>query len=423
MNTILLKNATLHGKSKDILIKGNRIEKIVDSAAFGLTADRTVDCTGRTVIPGFVNMHTHAAMTLMRGVEEDIPLQPWLNKIWAIEAKLDEESLYWGTKLAVLEMIKTGTTAFLDMYWEPQVLACAVDEMGIRANISYVLLDAFNPAKAVIQRKECEEMFAASRGWSDRLNFSVSIHADYTVSEENMVWASKFTRDKGLLLQTHIAETEQELKDDIAKFGVTPVMHYEKLGILDENLVAAHMIWLNDEDIEVFGRHKATAVHNINSNLKLSSGYKFKAKELVDAGANVCVGTDGASSSNNLDIRETLKTVAMVQKAFRHNPAACPLAQLMDFATVNGAKAMGIESGVIREGALADLSIVNTSNEMFVPNFNFLSNLIFSANSSCIESVMCDGKFVMENRKVKDEDEIIEKANEQAWKLLKKANY
>ncbi len=409
----------MDGTKADILIKGNRISEIKPDLG-NITADETIDCRHFTAIPGFVNMHTHTAMTLTRGISKEHTLQKWLDAVWSIEAKMDEESIYWGARLAFLEMLKTGTTSFLDMYWFPEAVARAADEMGMRGFITYVLLDSFDKDKAQRQRKECESTFERSKGWSDRIKFGVSVHADYTTSEDTMQWAGRFAADNNLILHTHLAETQLETQKDIDRHGLTPVQHFDKFGLINERFICAHTIWVNDEDIEILGCRKANVVHNINSNLLLSSGYKFKFLELREAGANVCIGTDGCGSSDNLDIRESLKTIAMVQKAWRKEPKSLPITELIDAATVCGAKALGIDAGCIREGALADIALVNTRCEAFTPNYDFTGNFILSANSSCIDTVIIDGKVVMKNRKVAGEDEILDKASEQAWKLMNK---
>lgn len=417
MGTILLKQATFKGEQKDILIKDSRIEVIADSIP--LSANREIDCTGKTIIPGLINMHTHSAMSLMRGISEDVLLKEWLNNIWSIETHLQEEHIYWGAKLAVLEMIKTGTTTFLDMYWMLPQVARAVEEMGIRAVLTYVFLDHFDVEKSEVQKAECIALYDSSKEWTKRCKFGVSIHADYTVSKETMLWASGFAKDNGLILHTHISETEQEVIADRKKYGMSPVAYYDSLGILDANVIAAHALWLDDEDIEIFAKRGVTAVHNVNSNLKLGSGYRFRYGDLKAAGVNICLGTDGAASSNNLDMRESMKTMALLQKGWTGNTTTLPLNELMDVATINGARALGIDTGRIEEGALADLLLIDTCSEAFVPNINFESNFIFSANSSCIDTVICDGHIVMEGRKVAGEEQILEKADEMAWKLIK----
>lgn len=419
MNGILLKGARLAGGRRcDILIRGNRISAVADCIA--PQDERIIDCSHFYAIPGLFNLHTHAAMTLMRGVAKR-SLQEWLAEIWSIENHLDHETIYWGSKLAVLEMIKTGTTCFADMYWHPAVTAEVVEEMGIRANLSYVLLDGGDREKADLQRAACIKAAKKAAGRSDRISFSVAVHADYTVNEDNMRWAGEFACANGYKLQAHIAETEKETMEDYEKFGCSPVQHFDRLGLIDENFIGAHGVWINDVDIETLGSRRATIVHNVNSNTMLASGYKFKYCELRDAGANVCIGTDGCGSSDNLDVRESMKTMLLLQRAWRNDPKALPLEELMDAATVNGARALGIDAGRIEVGALADIALVDVRRSAFVPDFNFLSNYILAADSSCVDTLICDGKIVMEGRKVAGEDEILDKAEEQAWKLMKKA--
>ena len=431
MGSILLKGVRLAGGGKyDIRIEGNKIasinkydgDKAPETQNAGSGADcRTIDCKNFYAVPGLFNMHTHSAMTLVRGVAKGERLHSWLDQIWQIESYLDDEAIYWGTKLAVLEMIKTGTTCFADMYWRiPQAMG-AVDEMGLRANLSYVMLDGGDPEKARLQRKECEAMEKEARNWPSRIGFSLAIHADYTVCDENMEWAAGFAREHGLKIQAHLSETEKEMRDTIARYGFSPVAHFDKYGLINKDFIAAHGLWLSDTDIETLGSRGATVVHNINSNLMLSSGYKFKYKELRDAGANVCIGTDGTASSDNLDIRESMKTTLLLQWAWRRDPAAFPICELVKAATLNGARALGIDSGRIEEGALADIALIDVRRPAFVPDYDFLSNYVLAADSSCVDTLICDGRILMEGRKVQGEDEILDKAQENAFRLMRKA--
>jgi len=419
MSEILLKSVRLIGGRRcDLLIKGNRISAIEDSIE--AKAERVIDCGHFYAIPGLFNLHTHGAMTLMRGVTKR-SLQEWLAEVWAIESHLDHETIYWGSKLAMLEMIKTGTTTFADMYWHPAVTAEVAEEMGLRASLSYVLLDGGDREKADLQRAACIKAAKKAEGRSDRISFSVAVHADYTVNEGNMRWAGEFAKENGYKLQAHLSETEKETNDDYAKFGCSPVQHFDRLGLVNENFIAAHGIWLSDVDIETLGSRHATVVHNVNSNMMLSSGYKFKYNELRDAGANVCIGTDGCGSSDNLDVRESMKTALLLQRAWRNDPTALQPEELMTVATVNGARALGIDAGRIEVGALADIALIDVRRSAFVPDFNFLSNYILAADSSCVDTLICDGRILMEGRKVAGENEILDKAEEQAWKLMKKA--
>ncbi len=409
MNRILLKKIYLNGNHKDILIEGNIISNIADVIdPAGLTDLEIVDCKGKAAIPGFINMHTHSGMTLMRGFNEDSSLMDWLQDVWRIEPKLDDELLYWGTKLACVEMIKTGTTCFLDQYWRVDVTSRAVAQMGIRSVQAHVALDMKDESKDDFIKSEFERIYNDSKNWN---TLCVGIHAPYSVSDSLIQWCSNFAREHDLKVHIHVSETLSENQDSQKLNGVSPFEHLEKLGVLGPEVIAAHCVWLSDNDMDIMARYGVHPVHNINSNLKLASGYKFLYNELRDRGINVCLGTDGNGSSNNLDMRESMKTAALLQKGWRKDPTALPLEELMDIATVNGAKALGINAGEIKVGKLADIAIVDIDNYAFTPNINFLSNLIYSANSSCIESVICNGKFVMRNRVVEGEKEILEKVN------------
>ena len=409
---ILLRNIQFDGAPVNLFIQGPRIHRILPfPETEGIVADETVDCAGKAVIPGFVNMHTHGAMLLLRGITEDVPLDRWLAKIWAMEAKMDEEFIYWGTKAACLEMIRSGTTTFNDMYWFAPYARKAAVEMGIRPYISFVILDQFQKEIAEKQKRKCIQLYELSNQWDEASHLAMSVHSVYTVSEEMILWASQFAVDHGMKLHIHISETEKENIDcRQAHGGLSPTEYLDSLGVLGPHVIAAHTIWLSDHDVELLGKHRVNCVHNINSNAKLASGYRFRYYDLKAAGANICLGTDGASSSNNLDMLETMKTTALFQKAWEGDPSAMPLRELMDAATVNGARALGLDTGVIREGAIADLSIVDTDNAYFLSPGSFLANLVYAAHSDVITSVIANGRFVMRDRVIPGEAEILTEA-------------
>lgn len=418
MNQILLKKVLTAGERKDILIEGNIIKTI--SAEIDAPSADIIDCSRMAAIPGFINMHTHAAMTMTRSVKEDTPLMPWLQFIWKIEAGFDEETIYWGCKLACLEMIKSGTTCFNDMYWIINTAAKAVDEMGIRAFHSYIMLDNGDTNKAARQRKELEIALKDASSFSSRNHFAVALHAPYTVCKENMIFGADFAKANDLLLHIHLSETETELKNAQSQWGCSPIEYCDKLGILSNRVIAAHSLWLSPNDIQIYGKYGMTAVHNINSNLKISSGYKFPLEELQSVGANVTIGTDGCGSSNNLDMLEAMKTSAIVQKAWRKDPSTMNLENLMSIGSANAAKALRINAGKIAEGKLADIVLIDLNNVYFTPNYDFEANLIYSANSSCVDTVICDGKILMRGRKVEGEQEILDNANMCASKLMQR---
>lgn len=416
MGKIILKNITLDGKPSDIRIEGGVIASIRPHEGSLPVPDGhdVVDCAGKVAVPGFVNAHTHAAMSLLRGIGEDMVLQDWLDHIWAIESHLDEHFVYHGTKVAALEMAKTGTTTFNDMYWLSPMARKAAEETGIGCLVSYALLDNFNPETAERQKDSCMAMFDTVGTWDSRSKFAVSIHSVYTVSESLILWAAEFARKKGLRIHVHIAETEKEVIDCKASHGgLTPVEYLDSLGVLGPDVIAAHTLWLSDNDVRILGERGVNCVHNINSNLKLASGYKFLWKELSDAGANVCLGTDGCASSNNLDMLEAMKTCAITQKAWRNDPTALPLDSLLEMATVNGGKALGLKTGRIEEGWDADIQIVDTDSTFFLSPGPFLANYIYSAHSDSVVSLIAGGEFVMRDRKVPGEEDILRAGREE----------
>lgn len=413
MGAILLKNIKVRGAVSDVLLDGGIIAGIVsagESIALPEGAE-VVECHGDTLMPGLVNMHTHAGMALMRGVGEDISFHEWLERIWELEKDLDEEYVYHATKVACLEMIKTGTTTFNDQYWYMPMAFKAASELGLRAALSYVVLDRNDPQESERQKIQCQEMYELSRTWPENIQLLISVHAIYSVREPMMLWAVDFARERGLKIHIHLSETEKEVQDCMEQHdGMSPVEYLDSLGVLGPDVIAAHTLWLSDKDVEILGKRGVTCVHNVNSNLKLSSGYKFRYNELRDAGANVCLGTDGCASSNNLDMLETMKTAAMIQKAWRNDPSAMPLNELISMATVNASKALGLNAGRVEVGAAADLLIVNTDNYNFMSPGSFEANLVYSAHSDCIDSVICNGRFLMRNRVVPGEKEILAQA-------------
>ena len=421
MGMILLKNIECKGRPGDILIDENRIAAVKPAGEVNVadSACEVVDCTGRAAVPGLVNMHTHAGMAIMRGVGEDIAFHEWLDRIWQVETKIDDELVYHSTKIACLEMIKTGTTTFNDHYWYMPMGYKAALEMGLRGVHAYVVLDRNDPEESERQKVQCQEMYELATAWGETSTFCIAIHAIYSVREEMFVWAANFARERGLKIHIHLSETRKEIEDCKAQHnGMSPVEYLDSLGVLGPDVIAAHTLWLSEKDIEILGKRGVNCVHNVNSNLKLASGYKFLYNELRDAGANICLGTDGCASSNNLDMLETMKTSAMIQKAWRDDPTAMPLPELMDMATVNAGKALGLNIGKIEEGALADILIVNKEGYNFISPGSFEANLVYSAHSDCIESVICNGRFIMRDRVVPNEEKILEEARKTLKKLM-----
>ncbi|MDH6303764.1 5-methylthioadenosine/S-adenosylhomocysteine deaminase [Parabacteroides sp. PF5-5] len=419
MKTILIKGAELNGKARDILISGNHIKQIADYLPND--ADTVIDAKKKAVIPGLVNMHAHAAMTLFRGFGDDMPLMPWLEeKIWPNEAKLTREDVYWGAKLACLEMIKSGTTAFFDMYHKFPATAMATEEMGIRATISSACFDHFQPEQAEKAKTHVHKLFDGMGNYGSRIKFALGPHAIYTVSGELLQWIDAFSAEHQVPIHLHLAETETEMRDSVSHFGHTPVRYLHQLGVLSPRLIIAHGLYVDEEEIQLLADHGVKVVHNPASNMKLASGIEFKFAEMRKAGVAVGIGTDGCSSSNNLDMVEAMKLASLLGKGWRKDPVVLTADEMLYAATEQGAAMMGLKAGRIEEGYLADLCLVDLRTPAFTPNFNFVSNLVYAANGSCIDTVICDGKILMQNKQVPGEDQILEKTAEIAYKLMER---
>lgn len=415
--SILIKGAELNGVVTDLYIEGKYIEQIGQGLA--VAADTVIDGSRKAIIPGFVNAHTHAAMTLFRGFGDDMALMPWLEqKIWPNEAKMTRDDVYWGAKLACLEMIKSGTTTFFDMYQKFRGTADAVEEMGLRGVLAGVCFDFFEADQAEKCKQHNRKLYSEIGEYSKRIQFALGPHAIYTVSGELLRWVHDFSDEHNLPVHLHLAETEAEVENSIRQFGLSPVRYLYKLGVLSPRLILAHGIYVDNDEIRMLADYGVKVVHNPASNMKLASGMNFKFKEMRAAGITVGLGTDGCSSSNNLDMIEAMKLASLLGKAWRKDPEALTAAEMLHMATEQGASIVGLKAGRIEEGYLADISLVDLHIPAFTPNFNLVSNLVYAANGSCVDTVICDGKVLMRDKKVPGEDEILEQAARAAYKLV-----
>jgi 5-methylthioadenosine/S-adenosylhomocysteine deaminase len=418
MKTIIIKDVELNGELTDILIEGNIIKRIAGNLP-PEEAGVIINGYKKAVIPGLINMHTHSAMTLFRGYGDDMPLMDWLEqKIWPNEAKLTHEDVYWGAKLACLEMIKSGTTAFFDMYSKFSSTAKAVEEMGIRATLSSVCFDFFQPEQREKSKAHIIKLFGEMDNYSRRIQFALGPHAIYTVSGELLQWVDRFSKENNVPVHIHLSETEAEVHNSVKQFGYTPVRYLNQLGMLSSRLMIAHGIYVDDEEIQMLADTGVQVVHNPASNMKLGSGIGFKFVEMRNAGIPVGIGTDGCSSSNNLDMVEAMKLASLLGKGWRKNPVVLTADEMFFAATGQGADMLGIKAGRIEEGYLADLCLIDLNLPAFTPNFNFVSNLVYAANGSCIDTVICDGNILMQNKRVPGEDEILERTAAIAYNLI-----
>jgi 5-methylthioadenosine/S-adenosylhomocysteine deaminase len=334
-----------------------------------------------------------------------------------VESKLTPEDVYWGTKLAILEMIKSGTTCFNDMYWYPEAAISAAKEMGMRAVIGLIVVDFDKKGS----RENVEEMY--HRFMSRELNpvqLAVAPHSIYTVSKENLIWAKDFAKANDLILHLHVSETEEEVIGCRKKWGVRPVEYLEEIGFLGDNVVLVHGNWLSDEEIEILGKRKCSLVYSPCSNMKLAVGEVFPYKKLAESKANICLGTDGVASNNSLDLFEEMKIGALLQKHKERDPAILKAAEMIKLATANGAKAFKINAGEIREGKIADLILIDLNQICFSPGHNFASDFVYCASGNCVSDVICNGRILMREREVENEKEITRNATARAKRLVEK---
>ena len=408
---ILIKNVILEKRKVDILIEGEKISKI--GRNLNLRVDEKIDGKGeKAVIPGLINCHTHSAMILFRGLAEDLPLKDWLEKeIWPRESKLTEDDVYWGTKLAILEMIKSGTTTFNEMYWFEEAQIQAIKEMGIRAKIGLVMLD-FLPigSKEKVEKLYLKFSHLATQPLSHLITFSIAPHAIYTVSKENLIWTKNFAKRHKLLIHMHLSETEKEVKDCLKKYKMRPVEFLEKIGFLDKNCVFAHCVWLSDKEIKILEKRGCSLVYNPTSNMKLASGV-FPWKKIKGRKINVCLGTDGPASNNSLNLFSEMKIGAILQKIENKDPTIISAKKIFQMATRNGAKALRINAGEIKVGRLADLVLIDLNKIEMFPNYDLISNLVYSDAKNCISDVICNGKILMREGKIEGEEKILKIAN------------
>ncbi|MEM4523832.1 MAG: amidohydrolase [Archaeoglobaceae archaeon] len=412
---ILIEGAKiLHGNrilEGNIVIEGNRISYIGEKKD---KSDIVIDARGLAAIPGLFNAHTHAAMTIFRGYAEDMPLQEWLEKkIWPAEMRLNERIVYLASKLACIEMLKTGTTFFLDMYFFPSATARAVEETGIRACISSAFFDFFNSEilEASLKRVEKElkelEKFKVMR--------AIAPHAVYTVSIEGLKISAEMAKEKGVFLHFHLAETEKEVVDFRKKHGKGIVQVLDEIGFLSSNLFCAHGVWLESGEIEVLAKRSANVVHCPTSNMKLGVGRAMNYPEMRKFGLNVLLGTDGAASNNSLNMFSEMKFCALLQK-FSYGAESFKAFEALKMATENAGKAFGIKAGRIEENWLADIVLVDLKQVQSTPCHDLIANLVYTA--PIVDTVIVDGKVVVENGHFDGEERVVEEFSKEAERFL-----
>ncbi|MFQ6060182.1 MAG: amidohydrolase [Thermoplasmata archaeon] len=414
--SILIKNVLHRGGRTNVYIEDNLIADIGPV----VEAEEIIDGRKLALLPGFVNTHTHAAMTLFRGYADDIRLQEWLKKkIWPLEAKLNPEHVYWGTRLACLEMIKSGTTCFNDMYFFMDTQAKAVLDSGIRAVVSEGFIDFLKSDVGDELLTKVMKLVRKVQSLNcDRVKPALGPHAVYTVSKQSLERISEISEDEDILIHFHLSETKEEVANCIKEYGKSPVSFLSEIGFLGPRLIAAHSVWLDEKEIETLARADVKISHNPVSNMKLAVGRAIQYPQMKKAGLNISLGTDGCASNNNLDMFESMKFAALLQKFSLNYSTVMPATEAFQLATLNGAEALGFESGVVEVGKLADLVLLDLTSPSLQPNHDLISNVVYSANGSCVDTVICNGRIVMREGHVEEEEKILEGANKAMKNLL-----
>jgi len=400
-----------------IVIKQGRILEIgpSDSIALKYTALRTIDATNKLVMPGLVNTHTHVPMNLFRGYSDDKPLHEWLYKyMFPLEAKyVNARNVKLGAQLAIIEMLKSGTTIFNDSYYYEDEVALAAKEIGMRAIVNEGLISFPVPnAKNYKEGLAYTEKLIKKWKGDSIIMVGVSVHSPYTCSSELIKEAWALADKYKVPFNIHLAETKWEFDSIKKTFKCTPVQYLNQLGVLSSNVIAAHCVYLTNEDVSIMFEKKAGVAHNPECNMKICSGVA-PVPEMLKQGVKVGLGTDGAASNNNLDMFQAMYTAALLHKLSTNEPTVMNARQVVDMATISGAKVLGMDKliGSLEKGKSADLIIIDLKRPEIYPVYNIYSSIVYSMNSSAVNTVIINGKIVLDNRKVLniDENEVLEK--------------
>lgn len=379
---------------KDGLIAYIGSEAPADADGYG----EAYDGAGRLLMPALVNAHAHAPMTLLRGFAENLPLQRWLNeKCWPFEAKMTPEDMYWGTLLSCAEMARYGVVSFSDMYYATPERAQAVTEAGLKANLCeselYFEPKPFSEYAICAKMEDYVSRFHGAAG--GRILIDYNIHAEYTSNPQTCTDIAAIAKEKGLPIHLHLSETKSEHEECKQRHGgLTPLAYFESIGVLDVPVTAAHCVWVEDSDIDIMVRRGVSAVNNPASNMKLGSGHAPLAK-MLDAGVNVCLGTDGMASNNNHNMFQDMYLMGLIYKGYELNPAIITPKQVLNAATRAGMLSQGRKDcGLVKEGFKADLCVLDVTGPQWCPMTDALYNVVFAGDGSDVVLTMCDGKVI-----------------------------
>ena len=405
-----------------VLVKGSHVAWVGPADKAPREPDRTIDAGRAIILPGLVNAHTHLAMTVFRGLADDLPLDVWLTEhIFPAEQKLTGQMVYQGARLAAAEMILGGTTCCHDMYLFSREVGPALDQAGIRALIGEVLYDFPSPSYGPIQAGfEYTRALIDEYSAHPRIKVAVQPHAVYTCSPDLLAKVAELADEKDVPVVIHLSETKREVDDCLDKYGKTPVWHLEEVGLLNRRLLVAHAVVLDDIEIALLAKKDVKVAHCPQSNLKLASGMA-RVADLVAAGVIVGIGTDGPASNNDLDMFEETRTAALLTKGKSLDPTLIPAAKALEMATIDGARALGLGevTGSLETGKRADLVAIDIDRPHLTPMYDPVSHLVYAAKAADVTLTMVDGRVLMQDRRLLDMDldEIIAQAREIAEQI------
>ncbi len=424
--TTLIKNAEIIPMTKrDLFFRGNIVIEDGIIKEVGRTetdADETIDADGMIALPAFVNAHTHLAMVLMRNYKDTCEnLQDWLSEIFPIEDKLDDEDIYQASRLGCAELIESGCTVFADMYFHAWNTVRAAKEAGIRGIIGQTFMN--DAADAEFRIREIAPRILEAIGTSDMFRLDAAVHAVYTATPDCYMRAAEWVKERGAMLNTHLSETRKEVEDCIRDYGRRPAELLESIGAFDVPAYAAHCVHLSDSEADILRAHGVSVVHNPASNMKLASG-TAPVKKYREKGLNVALGTDGASSNNNLSMIKEMNTAALLASVSEMSPSAARPYDILAMATINGAKALGMDKriGTLEPGKEADITLINTQSVNMTPVNDPFSAVVFSADRKNVDTVFARGRKVLEHGCLltMDKDEIIRKTKERWESILRR---
>ncbi len=390
-----------------------------------IRGEKAVDARGKVALPGLINCHTHLSMTLFRGLAEDQPLQTWLTEtIWPLEAKLCPEDIYVGALLGCLEMIRTGTTTFADMYFHENQVAKAVEKAGIRAVLSQAIIQTGNEGRDEKIFNDAIWFVERYKDYADRRVIPrFGPHAIYSCSPELLAKVREKATRLEVGIHTHLAESREIAEHVKKERGLTEVQILESIGFLDPNVLAAHCIHLSKREMEALRKHDVKVSYNPVANMKLAEGTP-KIKDFLQMGITVGIGTDGPACNNNLDMLQTMKIGGLLQKQYYQDPTVLPASTVLKMATIDGAKALGLEKSVgsLEVGKKADLILINLRKPHLTPVHDPYANIVYAASGSDVDTVIVDGKILMVNRELKtlDEQEVLKRSEKTAQDLLER---